>query len=800
MTQKTAKTKHNFQHESDQLLQWVNEELPRGVKPVRDWSTSWIDGLAMCHLINAICPGTISHTDINQGVREIRARAAFDGAGRKMGIPDLILPRELVGDSGTGKLKEEVLITYVAFLRDFSNTDQKQNHQRQQEQKNTQEKNISREYSSSSQPSSSAVNDRTHRLISVSSHASNKSIFTTPGIPYQFNRVIAFGSGLRWGQVGKPSEFILQVRPDANLSDLSVSIECQPFDPVYTSKNQQNLFSHRRPQLHIKPLDWKRNMVRYTPTSPGNYSIGITYMGQNILNSPFCVRIDEFMSIDYGTLIEEFHIHPTSPTDADQIPLDLHKASPNTSKSLPDMYKISPDTIYQSPPNNANQVSPKNAPYDENVFTNSNINGEGPRAVIERHNDNNERLQMNNGNNIHYRTTSSNSTHNEKEMEFVSLSHDSRHDSAFVDDDSLRSFSLSSSNEFMTTTSSIETSIEHDRNIKNNGGKSYNTKSTFELSDQFDRDLVEESKKNQQTLSLTKHPLLKDISTNTTTARHERSKVRVQNFKIYGAGLCTGEVGCLSKFHVHTPTYFVDNHRDMKKGNAGGNNDHETMYSGKMQGPLGVSITCPALSIPVPFVRTKFSVDKLEHQVVYVPTEPGIYELSVTWGKEQICGSPFRLTVSECVAGVGEYDKNPRGKLFSSNVPPVLGYLDNNINTNKLPLYRDSEKFDFFLYYNASSCDPAQHQRKEVLGKLLNIKSPNNAVYYIPVDIELSPDEREFLLQRANFDEMPFVFVNDEYFGSYDKLMRLNNTNSLQRFLSDGLSKLRKKLRKSVRV
>ena len=774
--QQQTKTKHNFQHESDQLLEWVNGELPRGVKPVHDWSTSWMDGLAMCHLINALRPGTISHTDINQSVREIRARAAFEGAGRTMGVPDLILPHELVGGTGTGKLKEEVLITYVAFLRDFSNTDstnqkhvsQQRVEQKTREQKNSHDSNFG-EYSSS-QPS---VNERTHRLTSISS---NIHVYTTSGIPYQFNRVIAFGSGLRWGQVGKPSEFILQIRPDANLSDLSVSIECQPFELLYTNK-QQNLFSHHRPQLHIKPLDWKRNMVRYTPTSPGNYSIGITYMGRHILNSPFCVRIDEVTNIDYGTMIEEFHIHPTSS-------LDVNQASSG---------------MYQTSTKNTNQVSLNEAPYDGgSVFTtSSNVTGKDSDSEVVNKGCKNKipSLPINN-NNVHYRTTSSNNTHNNKDMEFVSLSHDSRHDSAFVDDDSLRSFSLSSSSEFMTASapSSVEASVEYDGNSnnnyiinsnKNNDHKSYNKKSNFALSDQFDRDLVEESENDQQ-------PHYLDNSTKTTTT-HEKSEVRVQNFKIYGAGLRTGEVGCLSKFHVHTPTYFVDNQQSIRNGTR--SEDHpETIYSGKMQGPLGVSITCPAVSIPVPFVRTKFSADMLEHQVVYVPTEPGIYELSVTWGKEQICGSPFRLTVSECVTGND-------GHSYSNTVPPVLGHLDKNTNnTYKLSVYRDSEKFDFFLYYNASSCDPAQHQRKEVLGQLLNIKSPKNTVYCVPMDIELSPDEREFLLERANFDELPFVFVNNEYFGSYDNLMRLNSTNSLQRFLADGLSKLRTKLKKSVRV
>ena len=285
----------------------------------------------------------------------------------------------------------------------------------------------------------------------------------------------------------------------------------------------------------------------------------------------------------------------------------------------------------------------------------------------------------------------------------IENSYDSRHDSAFVDDDSLRSLSVSSDGELLPSVN------END-------------------------DMIVVPPENVPS---------------------KQTKTNVKNFKIFGKGLHYGEVGCLSKFHVHTPTYFDGS-------------------NGKMQGPLCVSITCPAMSIPVPFVCTNFTPEMLEHQVVYVPTEPGIYEVSVKWGNFPICGSPFRLTVSDCV----------QSSTFFT-LP----------EQNRLPLFRNAEKFDIFLYYSASCAEVAQHQRKDVLEKLLRAKSPNNVVYCVPVDIELTWSERRVLLEKANFKKLPFAFVNDEFLGCYDKLVNLNNASSLTRAITEMIKKLRHKIR-----
>jgi len=637
-------TIHNdpFDTEADELLQWVNVKLLNtGHTRMRNWSIDWSDGLTLCNLINSIRPGTILQNTLKQGTRENRLKAALCSAEVHLGIPDLILPEELT----SGVLKKEVLLTYVALLRDVDKAQIYggslifQNH-------DTRDKNLS------------LCDSQEKRDVNA-------------GIPYQFNRVLAFGSGLRWGQVGKPCEFILQIQPDANLFDLLVSIDCKPYN---------HSVSHFRPELRIKPISRRCNLVRYTPTRPGKYTVNVHYQEKHILNSPFHLEIEETVLLDEDNLLDDSYLIDNRIEHSHNL---LHRYE-TQSDSKPRERDLSRQT--------AQQLT--------------------------------------------------------KSFEF-SNSYDSRHDSAFVDDDSLQSLSVSSG-EFQ---SGDQDSYE-DLSSKYNKPESIaNEKPFYNNNNNNNHDHHTTSFSREENLAV-KKLLEKDPFYNVGISSNKIStSTQVSNFKIFGKGLHSGEVGCLSEFQVETPIYLHDN--------------------GRMQGPLGVSISCPAVSIPVPFVRTRFSPTMLHHHVVYIPTEPGVYELSVTWGDRPICGSPFRLAVSDCV---------PRS--------PSLTLTEKT----KLPAFRDSDGFDFFLYYNASSNDYAQHQRKDVLSQILKKNSPCNAVYCIPVDIDLTFKERRTLFGVANHNTLPFVFVNNEFFGNYEQLMDMHCTNKFRNSFDDVLRRLQAKM------
>lgn len=204
----------------------------------------------------------------------------------------------------------------------------------------------------------------------------------------------------------------------------------------------------------------------------------------------------------------------------------------------------------------------------------------------------------------------------------------------------------------------------------------------------------------------------------------------------YGTGLHVGEVGLVASFNVTTP-----------------NTD---------KGPLSVSITCPAMSLPVPCVKTKLQPTSLVHDVLYVPTEPGVYEIDVRWGEKEIPGSPFRLAVGDSV------ENNVQEKEFT------------NSHGNKLQLYRLVSKQSIFLYYSASSKSLLDHHNKSELENVLRKENPFDKLFTIPVDIELSSAQRNELFEKADSRVLPIVFVNDKYIGNFNDLMRLYRKGNLK--------------------
>ena len=193
----------------------------------------------------------------------------------------------------------------------------------------------------------------------------------------------------------------------------------------------------------------------------------------------------------------------------------------------------------------------------------------------------------------------------------------------------------------------------------------------------------------------------------------------------HGRGLCTGEVGVVSAFNVSTP-----------------NGD---------SGPLSVCITCPAMSIPVPCVKTKLQPNSLLHEVLYTPTEPGVYEIEVFWGEKSIPGSPFRLTVDDVA------------KMEEIKVPEIA-------NSNKLKVYRGSKKEDVKIYYSATSKNLMDHYCKDQMAQVAKETLSKN-VLLIAIDLELTARERKELFEKAKSKQLPFLFFNDDFVGDYEQVV-----------------------------
>lgn len=195
----------------------------------------------------------------------------------------------------------------------------------------------------------------------------------------------------------------------------------------------------------------------------------------------------------------------------------------------------------------------------------------------------------------------------------------------------------------------------------------------------------------------------------------------------YGKGLHMGEVGKISYFNVRTPN--TDN------------------------GPLSVTITCPAMSLPVPCVKTRLQHLCLVHDVLYLPTEPGVYEIIIEWGEKQIDGSPFRLIVKE-----SNEERSVEQKTDSQH---------------KVEVFRDTDQHTLYLYYSASTEDATERHYKDQLQKLLETEAPLDKLIKIAVDIELTRNEREKLFRKADTRKLPILFRNDTFLGTYHDVLNL---------------------------
>merc|ERR1712150_164629 len=215
------------------------------------------------------------------------------------------------------------------------------------------------------------------------------------------------------------------------------------------------------------------------------------------------------------------------------------------------------------------------------------------------------------------------------------------------------------------------------------------------------------------------------------------------NIRIYGTGLKSGEVGLVSSFSVRT--------------------------SNTEKGPLSVSITCPALSIPVPNVKTHLHGDHMMHEVFYLPTEPGIYQVDVNWGMKPIEGSPFYLTVIETTS-VDSNTLHCSGKDESAS----------DVKEARISYYRSKDKNNLIIYHSATTGDTKERVNKNHLEWLLRQENPLDALICITIDLEMERLGRKKIFDKACSKKLPMVFVNDHYVGSFDEIVDMYHQGALK--------------------
>jgi len=100
----------------NELLQWVRRQIPEC--DVHNFTTSWQDGKAICHLADSLQRGIIlgglDAVDANPDPL-LLATFGEDAAERELGIPKVLLPEDMVSSESD----ELSVMTYISFYRDY---------------------------------------------------------------------------------------------------------------------------------------------------------------------------------------------------------------------------------------------------------------------------------------------------------------------------------------------------------------------------------------------------------------------------------------------------------------------------------------------------------------------------------------------------------------------------------------------------------------------------------------------------------------------------------------------------------
>jgi len=100
----------------NELLQWVRRQIPEC--DVNNFTTSWQDGKAICHLADSlqrgIIPGGLDAVDENPDPLA-NATLGEDAAEKELGIPKVLLPEDMV----SSEPDELSVMTYISFYRDY---------------------------------------------------------------------------------------------------------------------------------------------------------------------------------------------------------------------------------------------------------------------------------------------------------------------------------------------------------------------------------------------------------------------------------------------------------------------------------------------------------------------------------------------------------------------------------------------------------------------------------------------------------------------------------------------------------
>ena len=98
----------------NELLEWVRKTIPEC--DVKNFTDSWSDGKAICHLTEALKRGTIDLDKVDNNPNALEnATLGEDMAEKVLEIPKVLLPEDMVSDHPD----ELSVMTYISYFRDY---------------------------------------------------------------------------------------------------------------------------------------------------------------------------------------------------------------------------------------------------------------------------------------------------------------------------------------------------------------------------------------------------------------------------------------------------------------------------------------------------------------------------------------------------------------------------------------------------------------------------------------------------------------------------------------------------------
>lgn len=222
----------------NELLAWVQKMIPES--HVTDFTSSWQDGKAICHLVDAIERGTVDVPAVDARNDPLaNASLGENVAEEKFGIPQILAPADMVSPDSD----ELSVMTYISYFRDYYNNKNK--------------------------------NDE----LATAKRMCDPS------------KCLVYGPGIENGEQFLPAVFFIQGKNKFgdNLKEGGLG-----FDITVKSPKSQNI-----PAQIVDNGDGTYE-VTYVPVDPGKHLVDIKLDGKPVAQSPYSVPIDRASITAFG--------------------------------------------------------------------------------------------------------------------------------------------------------------------------------------------------------------------------------------------------------------------------------------------------------------------------------------------------------------------------------------------------------------------------------------------------------------------------------------------------------------------